>query len=76
MNKYQRKELERANDLLEEAKEIISRVKDEEQDKYDNLPEGLQNTNANKKLEENADELDDIETNLLDVIRDLLSVTQ
>ncbi|HEY4148918.1 MAG TPA: hypothetical protein VGM41_08315 [Chitinophagaceae bacterium] len=64
MNKSQRKELQKACELLEQANEIVARVKNEEQDKFDNLSEGLQQTAANAKLEDNAYFLEDIESNI------------
>ena len=42
MNKARRKQLEKASALLSEAREIIESCRDEEQDAFDNMPEGLQ----------------------------------
>lgn len=42
MNKQRRKRLTEAMELLQEAQQIIEEVKDEEQEAFDNLPEGLQ----------------------------------
>ena len=69
MNKQQRKRLEEVTELLEKAKEIISEIQSEEQYKFDNMPEGLQQTEANQKLEDNANDLGDAESNLDDCIR-------
>ena len=52
MNNQKRKELNRATALLEEAREIIESVLDEEQDNYDNLTEGLQQTMRGQYMEE------------------------
>lgn len=41
MNKGRRKEIEKAMSLIEEASELLSTARDEEQDYYDNMPEGL-----------------------------------
>ena len=67
MNKDQRKELKNAIDALEQAKlliiqakEIVEQVGEEEQDKFDNLNEGMQAMDANQKLEELASALSDI----------------
>lgn len=64
MNKDQRKELqlakkliEEANEKLETAKGIIEIVAEEEQEKFDNLNEGMQAMERNQKLEDNADTL-------------------
>ncbi|MDB4919477.1 hypothetical protein [Mucilaginibacter sp.] len=71
MNKAQRKELCKALELIENASEIIIRIKDEEQDKFDNLSEGLQATEVNQKLEENAQELETIGDSLEDIKQEL-----
>lgn len=55
MNDARRKELDKAIDLLDEARTIIEDCKDDEQDALDNLPEGLQDDERaeilQKKLE-------------------------
>lgn len=42
MNKIRRKEIARAIELMEQAREILESVRDEEQEAYDNMPESLQ----------------------------------
>ena len=37
----------------------IEEVKDEEQERYDNLPEGLQNAERGEQMQENADNLEE-----------------
>lgn len=76
MNAARRKEIERAIDLLYQAKEIIENVRDDEQDAYDNMPESLQYSERGERMSENVDALDnaadydieDIITNLNDII--------
>lgn len=60
MNKVRRKELNRALDMLAEARAIIEAMREEEQECFDNMPEGLQCSELGEKIEENADRLDDI----------------
>ena len=60
MNKKQRKELEEAIGLLDKAKEIIERIGEEEQQKYDNLSDGLQQSENGQKLEESTNQLENI----------------
>ena len=60
MNKNDRQKLQKAYDLIEEAQLLIEEVKDGEQTKYDNLSEGLQQSERGQKFEENASELEDI----------------
>lgn len=57
MNKARRKELERALELLEEAKAIIEQCHEEEQEGFDNLSEGLQQSENGQKIEAAADNL-------------------
>ena len=59
MNKNDRKELERALALLNEAQEIIETVRDGEQEKFDNLSDGLQQTERGQKFEECVSTLED-----------------
>lgn len=66
MNKRDRKELEKALELLNSASEIITMIKEQEDEKYDNLPEGIQNSERGEKFQEDIDNLDyaisDLET--------------
>lgn len=41
MNKQRRKELGKAFDMIEQAKEIIEAVKEEEEESYENLPDNF-----------------------------------
>jgi len=59
MNKNDRKELDKALELLAQAKEIIESIRDGEQEKFDNLSDGLQQTENGQKLENAASTLDD-----------------
>lgn len=66
MNKARRKELEKAVSLCEEAKgkldeaeEIVQACRDEEEECYDNLPEGLQEGEKGERMQEVMDELDE-----------------
>lgn len=59
MNKERRRELQRAYDMLDNAKQIIEDIADAEQDAFDNLPEGLQASDRGARLEENSYNLDE-----------------
>ena len=79
MNKAQRKQLaeaisllEQAQQIINDAKSIVETIKDEEQEKFDNLNEGMQAMEANQKLEENASALDDVYSDL-DTMEDEIS---
>lgn len=60
MNKPRRKELNRAMEMIAEARAIIEAMAEEEQEAFDNMPEGLQVSELGEKIEENASRLEDI----------------
>lgn len=75
MNKARRNELQKALDLLGEAKGIIEQCRDEEQDAFDNLPEGLQSSERGEQMEEYisimeeaCDNLEDVESNIEEML--------
>ena len=74
MNKTRRKELEKAIDLLGQAQEIVDCCAEEERDAYDNLSEGVQESERGMQMEENADNLEDASSNLQDVINQIQEV--
>lgn len=60
MNKPRRKELNRALELMAEARAIIEAMQEEEQESFDNMPEGLQCSELGEKIEENASRLEEV----------------
>ena len=75
MNKQRRKELEKALELIAEARGIIENCRDDEQDAFDNLPESIQESERGETMEgfidildEAIDNLDDIETEINDEV--------
>lgn len=67
MNKQRRKQLaeaieklEQATAMLEEAKEIIDGVTEEEQEAFDNMPESLQCSERGVMTQDNVDTLEEI----------------
>ena len=74
MNKARRKELKKAYDLLVEASIIIEQMRAEEQDAFDNLPEGIQYSERGQQMEEYADMLDEIYSNIEDQQSELADV--
>jgi hypothetical protein len=68
MNNKNRKELQTAIRLIEDAKQIVERIKDDEQDKFDNLSEVLQQSENGQKLEENVSTLEDAISQIEEVI--------
>lgn len=73
MNAARRKELSKAIDLIEQAKEIISAVAEEEREAYDNLPEGLQESEMGDKMNEIADDLEYVDLDeVVDTIQEII----
>ena len=57
MNKRDRKDLQRAVSMLDEARSIVGVLSESEQDKFDNMPENLQDSERGEKFESDAAEL-------------------
>jgi len=76
MNKNDRKRLEKAIDLINEAMEIVTEIRDEEEGKFYNLTEGLQQTERGQKMEENVASLEDIASQLEMAAQEIDSVCQ
>ncbi|MDD5950598.1 MAG: hypothetical protein PUC53_01825 [Bacteroidales bacterium] len=73
MNAARRKELSKAIDLIEQAKEIISAVAEEEREAYENLPEGLQESEMGEKMNEIADDLEYVDLDeVVDTIQEII----
>ena len=67
MNKHSRKELEIAISLIENAEEIVRNIRDDEQEKFENLSEGLKQSEKGQKFEEAISALDDVLDHLQEV---------
>lgn len=52
MNKQRRKQIAAAIELIEQAQAILEEVTAEEQEAYDNLPEGIQLSERGELMEE------------------------
>lgn len=76
MNKQRRKQLEKVVELLTAQMEELEYIKDEEQECYDNLPEGLQCSEKGEVMEENIDEIDSAISDLENVIEYISSVIE
>ena len=59
MNAHDRQELDRIVGVLREAHSDLQSLADAEQEKFDNMPEGLQQSDRGQKIEESADSLSD-----------------
>lgn len=68
MNQKRRTLLSKLNETLQEVSFLLSQYKDEEQDTFDSLPEGLQNSERGQSIQANSDLLDTAQTAVDDAI--------
>lgn len=71
MNKEKRSRLSNANDLIKEAVSVISSVRDDEEDSFNNLSDGLQNTQRGMDMQDAVEQMDGIIDALEEVSSDL-----
>ena len=74
MNKERRKRLQEVIDQLENLKEEVSSICEEEQEAYDNMPESLQDADRGSQIYENISNLEDRESDFDDLINNLQEV--
>jgi len=67
MNRYRRAELTEAIKLLEKAYDIIENCRDDEQDAYDNLPDGIRDSERGEVMYDCVSEME----NCMDAIEDI-----
>jgi len=60
MNNKKRKDLSAAVDLIKQALIQIEEIQIEEQDGFDNLPEGLQESEKGEQMERHAETIQDV----------------
>lgn len=53
-------DLERVQTLIQEAKELMETIRDTQQEKFDNLPEGFQSGSRAEAMEERISSFEDI----------------
>jgi len=71
MNKAQRAQISDAAAKVREAISVLEGIRDEEQEKFDNLPEGLQASPTGEKLSEGSENLSSGIDTLTSAIDDL-----
>ena len=64
MNKWLRNDLMKINEQVEELSSDIERIRDGEEEKLDNMPESLQDSNKAEAFQEVIDFLDDAVTSM------------
>lgn len=68
MNNTRRAQIRKALEMIETAKSILEEMADEEQECFDNLPEGLQESERGEQMEENAYNLVEAYEGLADIM--------
>lgn len=74
MNKARRMRLTEAKSLLEQANDIINDVMNEEDNAFNNLSEGLQQTMRGEQMEDNIGEMEDVIDNIEEAISGLENI--
>ena len=74
MNKMRRKEVENVIEILNDAVCQLESIVSDEQDAFDNLPEGLQCSERGEGMEENVNDMEDAVSTICDVISSLEDV--
>jgi hypothetical protein len=72
MNAKRRKWLEKIISQLEDLQQEVQEMAGQERECFENLPDGLQESERGETMEENADDLDETDTDfesLLDTLR-------
>ena len=67
MNNLRRKQIKEALSLIEEAYDLLTMAKDEEEMAFDNLPESLQYSERGDIMQDNITNLDNAITGLDDI---------
>lgn len=71
MNKARRKAIAEVRDILESAASNLEVIRDEEQESFDNLPEGIQESERGEKMSECIEYLEEAIENLGEAIDNL-----
>lgn len=66
MNKARRQQLSKAIEMMDELMSLIEQIKNEEQEAFDNMPEGFQTSERGEQMEEYIDTLAEICENIFD----------
>lgn len=71
MNREQRKEIKELIKQLEVVKDKIDSIRDDEEDKFDNLSEGLQATMRGQDMEDAISNMEDAIDNIAEAVANL-----
>lgn len=67
MNKQRRQDLLDVSQLLSEASDRLNEIRDEEQEAFDNMPEGLQCSCRGEAMQEAIDTMDEWNSEIEDI---------
>lgn len=67
MNAARRKKIQKAIEMIADARAMLEEAKDEEQDAFDNMPESIQYSERGETMEEYIDSLEEAISSLEDV---------
>ena len=76
MNKARRQWIERIINELETQRDELTNVQEEEQEAFDNMPEGLQYSEKVEAISENASDLEDAASSIDDVMSTLQDIIE
>ena len=76
MNKTRRKMLQDIIDQLEQQRESLEAVSEEEQEAFDNMPESLQYSEKGEAIQENASDMEQAASDLEDIISTLQDILE
>ncbi len=68
MNKHDRRQIQDITEKLDEQATELDRLGEDQTEKYDNLPEGLQVADAGERLEDAASQLDEQACTIREII--------
>lgn len=60
MNAERRKKIDEAAELIGQAKTLLEIARDEERDAFENLPEGIQQSESGERIEQAAEKLEEV----------------
>lgn len=76
MNAKRRRDIGKLIAQLEDIHTALEEIQIEEQDCFDNLPEGLQDAEQGQTIQEHADNLEDRRSELEDLISELTEIIE
>ena len=76
MNKAQRNQIEKWIDSITEIKEGVESMIEEENEKYENMPENLQDSERGEKMYEGIENLESVSSSLEEAIDSLESAAE